>query len=397
LDFIKKLLLTFGVGVRRYGDDLSGLEDFDEGLRSRLFPKNDTAGLAGFLRDMEEGAMYLWGDAYGCRYCFFRLDGSCGDEGYCIIGPWREITSDDAAIDNILKRNRIPYHLRDELAQYIKRVPHFDWEAILFDCVSALYGEDRAVRIISRDTVFDVPAEQYSPEPDGTLSRRFIKERYKNEDAVLTAVSEGDADKALCGMACLETVHVRNWTENNLRNGKNYLIVFCTLLRKAVENGFVHPAHIDAASDDFMRRIEKVADLYEAKRLVDLMIRRYCALVKEFSLRDYSPFIRNVINHVDFNLGEALSVKFLANRFRVSPGNLSAQFRREKGMTLTGYINAKRLERAKSMLHGSGLYVQEIAERCGFLNINYFSRLFKQQFGVSPMEFRKKMVTLHNL
>ncbi|MDR2783549.1 MAG: helix-turn-helix transcriptional regulator [Treponema sp.] len=146
-----------------------------------------------------------------------------------------------------------------------------------------------------------------------------------------------------------------------------------------------------------MRRIEKIAYLYEAKRLVDLIIRRYCALVKEFSLRDYSPFIRNIINHVDFNVGEALSVKILAKKFKVSPGNLSVQFRREKGMALTGYINAKRLERAKSMLHGSGLYVQEIAEQCGFLNINYFSRLFKRRFGVSPLEFRKKTATLHKL
>jgi hypothetical protein len=59
LDFIKKLLLTFGVEVHRYGDDLSGLEDFDEGPRSHLFPKNDPAGPAGFLRDMEEETMYL--------------------------------------------------------------------------------------------------------------------------------------------------------------------------------------------------------------------------------------------------------------------------------------------------------------------------------------------------
>ncbi|MDR2054007.1 MAG: helix-turn-helix domain-containing protein [Treponema sp.] len=173
-----------------------------------------------------------------------------------------------------------------------------------------------------------------------------------------------------------------------MRNGKNYLIVFCTLLRKAVEKGFVHPAHIHAVSDDFMRRIENITDMYDLTRLTELMIRRYCALVKEFSLRDYSPLIRNVINHIDFNLREPLSVQFLAKQFKVSPSNLSAQFRREKGMPLTDFINAKRLERAKSMLHGSGLHVQEIADQCGFLDTNYFSRIFKRHFGVSPKEFR---------
>jgi hypothetical protein len=80
-DFIQKLVMSFGVRMRCYGEDFRGLEDFDDGLRSRLFQKPDTAVLAGFLRDMEEQAMYLWNDVYGCCYCFFihvETDGGGG-------------------------------------------------------------------------------------------------------------------------------------------------------------------------------------------------------------------------------------------------------------------------------------------------------------------------------
>ncbi|MDR2094471.1 MAG: helix-turn-helix domain-containing protein [Treponema sp.] len=56
---------------------------------------------------------------------------------------------------------------------------------------------------------------------------------------------------------------------------------------------------------------------------------------------------------------------------------------------LTEYINFRRLELEKSLLD-SGLYIHEIAEQCGFLDYNYFTRLFKRQFDMSPREFRNQ-------
>jgi YesN/AraC family two-component response regulator len=117
--------------------------------------------------------------------------------------------------------------------------------------------------------------------------------------------------------------------------------------------------------------------------------------VEEFSLRNYSPLIRNVINAVDFNLHEPLSLRSLAEQCHADPSHLSAQFRREKGMTLTDYINTQRLRRAASLLGGSGSLIQEVAEQCGFLDINYFSRLFKRRYGKSPREFRAEMMSTH--
>jgi AraC-like DNA-binding protein len=60
-------------------------------------------------------------------------------------------------------------------------------------------------------------------------------------------------------------------------------------------------------------------------------------------------------------------------------------------MPLTDYIITKRLEHAKSLLCGTELYIKEIVDRCGFMDVCYFSRIFKRQFSVSPVEFRKKM------
>jgi YesN/AraC family two-component response regulator len=171
---------------------------------------------------------------------------------------------------------------------------------------------------------------------------------------------------------------------------KNFCIVLNSLVRKAVEYSFVHPAHIDSVSADFARRIEAASDREDLSQFAEIMLRRYCSLVEEFSLRRYSLVVRNIINTVDFNLQEKLTLASLAKQFNVNPNYLSGLFKRETGQTLTDYINAKRLQHAGALLRSSGAYIQEVAEQCGFLDVNYFTRLFKRYYNKSPREFRNE-------
>jgi YesN/AraC family two-component response regulator len=217
----------------------------------------------------------------------------------------------------------------------------------------------------------------------------MFEERYENENAMLKAISEGNTKQALQCLGRFRGYQGERRTKDLLRDRKNGLIVLNSLARKAAENNFVHPAHIHAVSDDFARRIE-AAGMAEIARISETMICRYCALVEKFSLRRYSRLIRNTINFVDFNLQEPLSLNCLAEQCNVNASYLSAQFKKEKGITLTEYITAKRMEHAASLLRSSDLYIQEIASQCGFLDVNYFTRLFKQHSGISAREYRKK-------
>jgi AraC-like DNA-binding protein len=319
-----------------------------------------------------------------------------GDEGaYWIIGPWRERylnIPDAAAIDAIIKNNNIPYHLHIVLATYLDWVPRVSphsWETLLHILLSHLFGgKTRIYHFIEESGRSG--AAVYRKDADVDISIHLIEGTFKNENALLKAVSAGDADKALSIMGELGARPQEEWSAEKLRNAKDYVIVLNTLLRKAVKLGHVHPAHIDALSSEISRRIENSAGMPELIRLVEMMILRYCDLVKKFSLSGCSPLIRKVINAVDFNLSAPLSLSALAEQFNAAPSNLSAQFKREKGMPLTGYINSRRLELAEQLLRTSGLYVSEIAEQCGFLDVAYFNRLFKRRHGVSPGEYRKQ-------
>jgi AraC-like DNA-binding protein len=394
LALLERLAHAFGIRMRCYAEDMTGLVDFDDGLRFRLYRQVDTELLKHFLWSMETKVMYLCADFYDCCYCLFRLPEPNGDNfRYCVIGPWQEHALEDEHIDAIIRKGNVPNHLRQELVQYLNVLPQVNvpriWEAVLEAGISHFYGED--ISVVRPAAALD-GGRDFSLETDAVLTMKIIKDRYDYEEALLKAVSEGNTVKAVKAYKNIRgKYNPKNlWTEDKLRNAKNYTIVMETLLREAAKNGYVHPAHLDAASADFCWCIENVAHISELSRLTEAMIRRYCALVGQFSLRGYSPLIRNVINTVDFNFREPLTVAGLAKQFYVNPSNLSTQFKREKGIPLTAYINATRIAHAALLLRSSGDYIQQIAEQCGFLDTTYFNRLFKRHYGMSPLQFRRE-------
>lgn len=118
------------------------------------------------------------------------------------------------------------------------------------------------------------------------------------------------------------------------------------------------------------------------------MVHKYANLVRNHSMRGYSPAVQKVINYIDFNYQEDLSLKKIAELFSISPSYLSALFKKETGTTLTEYINSKRIDVSVSLLNTTDLSIQNVAGQVGFLDVNYYTRIFKKLKGLSPSAYR---------
>ena len=60
------------------------------------------------------------------------------------------------------------------------------------------------------------------------------------------------------------------------------------------------------------------------------------------------------------------------------------------GETITDYINRTRLENSKILIKTSDLPISVVALNVGYTDANYFVKLFKKQFGMTPTEYRKR-------
>ena len=100
---------------------------------------------------------------------------------------------------------------------------------------------------------------------------------------------------------------------------------------------------------------------------------------------------RKVIDHIFDHFGEPLNSTSLAHVAGVHPSSLARLFKRSTGVTTTEFINQVRINRACQLLHGTELPVIQISLQCGYENLSWFNRIFKQQLGCTPRTYRKQL------
>ena len=176
-----------------------------------------------------------------------------------------------------------------------------------------------------------------------------------------------------------------------VRNAKNYAIILNTLLRKATEEGGVHPIHIDKISSTFAKKIELQTSEKGISQLFKEMVRKYALTVKNHPLKGYSKMVRRVMIQVDTDLASDLSLSAQASLLNVNPNYLSTVFKKETGHTLTEYVTGKRIEHAVFLLNSTNMQIQTIAQYCGIPDICYFTKTFKKYIGKSPTEYRNEI------
>lgn len=102
-----------------------------------------------------------------------------------------------------------------------------------------------------------------------------------------------------------------------------------------------------------------------------------------------SKQIRIIKEYVERNYAAVISLEDIANIVFLSPVYVSAVFKAQTGMGFTSYLIQVRIEKAKELLRGSLLTVSEIAQKVGYSDPRHFSKLFKKQVGIKPVEYRK--------
>ena len=108
-----------------------------------------------------------------------------------------------------------------------------------------------------------------------------------------------------------------------------------------------------------------------------------------FDRKSYSfdSQIAEILQYINHNLQDDLSVDQLASRYYISKYHLMRKFKEETGYTLHNYIVSKRLLMARNLI-SEGMPVVKAAHESGFTEYSTFSRAYRRQFGQTPSESR---------
>ena len=99
--------------------------------------------------------------------------------------------------------------------------------------------------------------------------------------------------------------------------------------------------------------------------------------------------IEKAVAYINSNLEKDLSVQTVSRGTNLSKTTLYKAFHTHYQCTLSGYISEKRVERSLALLENTNLSVEEISQKVGFSSASYYSKIFKKQRGISPLQYRK--------
>ncbi len=400
LNFFRKSIENLKIRTSLISDNCVP-ERIDMGIRQLMNIDDDYKEFFNINVCPQKNNVNIVTDIFLCNYIFIPLPQDNKNE-ILVLGPYTKALITKNSINKKAIESSLPNYINVQLEKFYSAIPYFpndDTIVALTSCFcEVIYGAIDNFTITTESRKRDLEIHIFTPnsknkETEPWMSVELLERRYAIENELIEAVSKGISHKA---EMIFNNIKAENALESrltdSLRNTKNYMIILNTLLRKAAEQGKVHPIHIDSVSSDFALRIEAMQNINECEDLLKYMVKKYCRLVNKHSQRNYTLLIQKVITQIESDISSDLSLNNLAKIFQVNPSYLSSLFKKETGSTLTDYVNKMRVERAKELLISTNIQIQNIAQRCGMLDVNYFTKTFKKYTDLTPKKYREKYV-----
>ena len=165
--------------------------------------------------------------------------------------------------------------------------------------------------------------------------------------------------------------------------------VLRTLARKAAELGGASVVRIDEITRESIKcftNAKNGGDLVDVQSKMIIELTQAVADAKKRT--GYTPVIRGLLSYLDTNYTSDCSLSFLAEQAKISEEHLSRQFKKEVGTTLGSYIADMRTKKAAELLKTTQLSISEISMYVGYSDSNYFVKVFKKRYGMTPSAYR---------
>ncbi|MCD8021032.1 MAG: helix-turn-helix domain-containing protein [Clostridiales bacterium] len=394
VDFVLQILKSNHIPTYRHLQDSEEIIMFDQGLRETIFHLENLEKMSDeFFERIEPQNIYYITDAFHCSYMVFSLP----DTSETIIcGPVIFEQFQGNVLSDLLKKLNIPEELHDQMRDYYLGITLISDQCLFLSIFitlgNYLYGKDNYKMIETdfgdMDKWFDYYENHFRIPDEPFLSIQMIEQRYSMEAMLISAIESGNESKAAEALSQISSVNMPSRLKNELRDNKDYCITVNTLARKSAETAGVHPIHIDALSNENIKKIEQLTSVEQCRMFQRDSVMRYCRLIRRHTLNNYSPLIQKVLTYITTDLSVDLSLTTLSEQLSVNASYLSTLFKKEMSVPLTNYVNHCRIQYAQLLLTQTTLPIKVIAQQCGIPGIYYFGRLFKKISGTTPKAYR---------
>ncbi|WP_249899844.1 response regulator [Paenibacillus sp. PK3_47] len=153
--------------------------------------------------------------------------------------------------------------------------------------------------------------------------------------------------------------------------------------------------HLLYSAADRLKQADAAGWIFGAAKEPDTVLQTLLTSCNRMERSTESPgssIIQNIQTYIAEHIGDGLSLEDLGKLVHLHPVYLSKFYKQETGENLSNYIAMKRLEKASRLLTESSLHVVDISQLVGYKKPQYFIKLFKDQYGITPYQYRRQRI-----
>ena len=392
--FLRLIRNIEGVSATEITDYEKDLLAFEEKycFNNVLQPMFTKEALSLLMNSASGDTIYEIVDQLNVCISFFSFDGKM-----VLIGPYVQSEYSEENMEQILVKNSIPSSSTIALRLYYTSFPiiyssklQMTLSSIMLSFMPSIM--DYNYRRLSGFIQESQKSQQTNEEDLSDYSE--IYRRYDNERRFLSMIRNGDVENVRLAYAAMSD---RRETSEFMKSNPTYanpaisFAIIRVLARKAAEESGLSVITINSITQKYVQLLDYFKDTKLQHNYIERMIVELTEAVHEYKLNmgQYSDPVRKVIEYIDLHLSSEMNIDDLAIAGNVSVSHLSKIFKKETGRTTIQYIAEKRCEKAASFLRDTDNEIQEISSFVGYSDNNYFVKVFKKVYGVTPSTYRK--------
>ena len=224
----------------------------------------------------------------------------------------------------------------------------------------------------------NVKSEEYRP--FGNRNEKYNNHR-EYVDKVNKLLDSLKFNKEDSGQIFMDILEWMDYLETDAKINKiiQLLIICC------------HTAYMDEHNGvQFLDCAQLLQEAEETKELEQWAYRKFeyiLYMIQEHQGRNTSAAVKQALDYMERNYNTEISLDEVAKYVGVSPQHFSKIFKLETGTNYVDWITELRMEQAKQYLTEGRRTIKEICYLVGYKDPNYFSRIFKKKFGISPSDY----------
>ena len=288
-----------------------------------------------------------------------------------------------------LDRIGVSQHLRRQYYNVLSDVPVLSFEMLRqYACILHYTCYQETCRPVTAAPPKKEKEERQPEEAHAGADSNDFRRMAEYEELLLRHLAAGEklSEEETSYSGELQSYSMRD----SMREIKDNILIFTGLCSRTASKNGVPVYAARKAESEWVRRIEAASTFSELKKIREEMYNSFLRLIRQ--QKDGSGMsraVRECRSYIQANYMNEISLEDIARHCGYAEYYLSRKFSKETGMKLGDYIHSVRVEAAKVMLVTTRKDIQEISDMLHFGNRNHFDRIFRQQTGVSPAQFRE--------